>query len=113
MTEEELSKFIAGNADAIKQATRNAITERIQYSIKYALPDGTQQAINKFFAEEIAPEVTKYLAELKGPILEAAKASAAAISDELAKKMFEAAVKNMDSYRAEEVFKALLGVKRY
>lgn len=111
MTEEDLAKFMSDNADSIKQAAQAAIIEKIQQTIKWNLPDSVQTTINKFFTDEIVPEVSKYLADQKGPILEAAKASAAVLSDELAKKMFETCVKNMDSYKAEEVFKALLGVK--
>ncbi|WP_144378480.1 hypothetical protein [Mesorhizobium amorphae] len=79
--------------------------------MKWSLSDAVHGEVNRFLKEEIAPEVGKMLAAEKEGILSAAKASAAALANALAEKMTEQAVKSLDGYRAEEVFKALLGVK--
>ncbi len=111
MTEAELSKFLDDNKDAIMSATRNAIIERIQEQVKWSLPDTIQTTVATFLKDEIAPEVAKALAEQRGPIIAAAKKAAVALGNTLAEKFTEQAVKSMDGYRTEAVFKALLGVK--
>jgi hypothetical protein len=110
MTTDELSKFLEDNRDAVLDATRKAVLEKVTESVRWNLPDTIHQTVASFLKDEIAPEVAKMLQEQKGPILEAAKKSAAALSDELAKRMMETVTTNLDGYRAEKVFKALLGV---
>jgi hypothetical protein len=111
MTEQELTEFLEKNKDAIMQATRAAVIEKVQESVRWSLPDTVQQTVSTFLKDEIAPEVARALAEQKGPIIAAAKKSATELGNRLAEKMTEQAVKSLDGYRAEEVFKALLGVK--
>lgn len=111
MTEQELTEFLEKNKDAIMSATRNAIIEKVQESVRWNLPDSIQQTVSTFLKDEIAPEVAKALADQKGAIIAAAKASAVALGNTLAEKFTEQAVKSMDGYRAEAVFKALLGIK--
>ncbi len=111
MTEAELTEFLDKNKDAILEASRAAIIEKIKDSMKWSFPDAVSKTVTAFLTTEIVPEVQKLLAEQKGVIVAAAKKSAAALSDKLAEKMMEQVVKNLDGYRAEEVFKALLGVK--
>ena len=110
MTEGELTKFLEENADAIKEASRAAIIEKIQDTLKWSLPDTISNEIQAFFKKEIAPEVAKYLADQKGPILEAAKQSAVELSEALSKEMLKRCAENMNGYRAEQVMKALLGI---
>jgi len=111
MTEEELTKFLDQNKDAIMAATRASIIEKIQDTMRWSLPDEVHATVAKFLKEEIVPEVVKCLAEQKGPIVAAAKKAATELGNALAEKMTEQAVKSLDGYRCEEVFKALLGVK--
>lgn len=110
MTEDDLKKFLDENKDAVLAASRTAILEKIKDSMKWSLPDSVHQTVNEFLAKEIAPEVGKMLMDQKGAILDAARKSAAALSDELAKRMMEKVTKELDGHRAQEVFKALLGV---
>lgn len=110
MTEEELTKFMNDNREAVLQATRSAVIEKIKDSVKWTLPDTVHVVVGDFLKNEIAPEVGKLLLEQKGVILDAAKKSAVALSDELAKRMMETVTKNLDGHRTEAVFKALLGV---
>lgn len=111
MTEAELTKFLETNKDAIFEATRNAVIEKIQDSVKWSMPDTVHQTVHTFLTTEIVPEVSKILAENKGVLVDAARKSAAALSDKLATEMMKRVVETLDGYRAEEVFKALLGVK--
>lgn len=111
MTEEELTKFLANNREAVLEATRAAVIEKVKDSVKWGLPDSVHQVVLDFFKNEIAPEVGKLLLDQKGVILDAAKQSAVALSDELAKRMMETVTKNLDGYRTEKVFKALLGIE--
>lgn len=111
MTEAELNEFLTANRDRIMEASRDAIIEKIKDSMKWSLGDHVHSTVNAFLKDEIAPEVAKLLAEQKDGILKAAKQSAVALANTLAEKMTEQAVKSLDGYRAEEVFKALLGVK--
>lgn len=111
MTEQELTAFLEKNRDHFLEATRAAVMEKVTESVRWSLPDSVQQTVSTFLKEEIAPEVAKFLAEQKGPILDAAKKAAVELGNKLAEKMTEQAVKSLDGYRAEEVFKALLGVK--
>lgn len=111
MTEDDLTKFLAENKEAVLDATRKAVLSRIEESVKWSMPDTIHRMVEQFLTNEIAPEVAKLLADQKGPIVEAAKKTAVALTDELAKRMMETVVKNLDGYRAERVFKALLGVE--
>lgn len=111
MTEQELTDFLEKNKADIFEASRVAIIERIKDSMKWSLGDAVHTVVANFLKDEIAPEVAKMLAAEKDGILLAAKKSASALSNALAEKMMEQAVKSLDGYRAEEVFKALLGVK--
>ncbi len=111
MTEQELTEFMEKNKAAILDASRAAIIEKIKDSMKWSLPDTVNQTVNSFLTNEIAPEIGRMLKEQKGVILEAAKKSAVALSDKLATTMMEQVTKSLDGYRAEEVFKALLGIK--
>ncbi len=109
MTEDDLTKFLSENKEAVMAATRAAVIEKIQESIKWSLPSTITDIVRDFLEKEIAPEIAKELAAQKGPILAAAKKSAVALSNTLAEKMMEQCVKSLDGYRAEKVFKALLG----
>lgn len=111
MTEQELTEFLEANRARIMEASRDAMIEKIKDSMKWSLPDAINHVVRDFLTNEIAPEVGKMLAEQKDGILKAAKQSASALANALAEKMTEQAVKSLDGYRAEEVFKALLGVK--
>jgi hypothetical protein len=111
MTQEELTEFLSQNKDHFLEATRKAVMEKVTESVRWSLPSDVHETVSTFLKTEIAPEVAKFLAEQKGPILAAAKQAAVDLGNELAKKMTEQAVKSLDGYRAEEVFKALLGVK--
>jgi hypothetical protein len=111
MTEQDLTDFLEKNKQSIMEATRAAVIEKVQETVKWRLPDTIHETVSTFLKDEIAPEVAKALAEQKGAIIAAAKKAAVDLGNALAEKFTEQAVKSMDGYRAEEVFKALLGVK--
>lgn len=111
MTEAELTKFLEDNKDAVLAATRAAVIEKIKDSMKWSLPDTVHTTVADFLKTEIAPDVSKMLADQKGVILEAAKKSAVALSDKLAQEMMKVVTESLTGYRAKEVFEALLGIK--
>lgn len=111
MTEDDMNKFLAENREAFFEAARKGILEKITESMKWSMPDVVHQTVVTFLKDVIAPEVGKILTEQRGVIIEAARKSAIALSDTLAEKMMESVTKGLDSYRAERVFKALLGVE--
>lgn len=111
MTPQEMDQFLADNREHFLKATRDAVISKITDSMKWTLPDAVHTVVADFMKAEIAPEVVKILASEKGAIVEAAKRAALALSDELAKKIITTAQENLTGYRAQEVFKALLGVR--
>lgn len=110
MTEEELNKFLDDNKNAILTASKNAIIDKITEQMKYQLPNIVGETVSTFMKDEIGPEISAYLKDQKGPILEAAKKSAREIGDAVSKKMTEQAVKQLEGYAANSIFKSLFGI---
>lgn len=110
MTEEELEAFLAENKDFVMRGVREAILVKVGEYVKWNLPDSIGQTVKTFIEKEIAPEVAKALADQKGVLVEAAKKSAAQMSDALCKTMMEQVVKGLNGHRAEDVFKAMMGI---
>lgn len=109
MTEEDLKQFLDENAEAIKAAVKAKTIERLLSAYQWEITGEIRTAVQEFVSAEIVPEVKKYLAENKGPILKAALAGAAEIGDSLAKAVAERAAKNItpDSYQFRNIMEAL------
>lgn len=110
MTEAELDKFLNDNKDAIMAASKNVIIDKITEQMKYQLPNIVGDTVAAFMKDEIGPEISAYLKDQKGPILEAAKKSAREIGDAVSKKMTEQALKSLEGYSSNSIFKALFGI---
>ena len=109
MSPDDLKEFLAENDAEIKAAVKAKMIERLMESHRWQITDEIGVVVKDFVSKEIVPEVKKYLADNKGPILEAAIAGAATIGDALAKAVTERAAKNItpDSYQFRQVMEAL------
>jgi len=109
MTEDDLKQFLDENAKDIKAAVKVKMIERLMESHRWQISDEIAAVVKEFVSKEIVPEVKKYLADQKGPILQAAIAGAAEVGDSLAKAVTERAAKNInaDSYQFRQVMEAL------
>lgn len=109
MTEDEIRQFLDDNAENIKTAVREKMISGLLAEHRWQIGDQITKVVNEFVAEEIVPEVKKYLADQKGALVEAAIAGAAEMGEALAKAIVERTAKNLvaDSYQFGEVMKAL------
>lgn len=109
MTEAELKEFLDANKADIQQAVRQKMIDRLLSTHQWEITGQITAIVNEFITNEIAPEVKKFLADNKGPILEAACAGASEIGDNLAKALVAGVAKNLDpeSYKFRGVMKAL------
>ena len=110
MTEDDLKDFLEENDAAIKSAVKAKMIERLMETHRWAITDEIANVVKDFVSTEIVPEVKKYLAEQKGPIVNAAIAGAAEIGDTLSKAITERAAKNIqaDSYHFRQIMEVLL-----
>ena len=108
MDDKQIAEFLTENAQAMKDAAKDAIIARIKRDLEWQIPTGIQAAVNAFMTDEIAPEVVKALHGQKGEIIAAVAKAAKEIGDELAKKMVENAVKQLAGYSAKEIIGKLV-----
>jgi hypothetical protein len=109
MTEDDLKEFLEENKESIKSAVRAKMIESLLANHHWEISAEISKVVEAFVADEIVPEVKKYLADNKGPIVQAALVGAAAISDTLAKAIVERTAARLapDSYQFRAVLKAL------
>jgi Na+-transporting NADH:ubiquinone oxidoreductase subunit NqrD len=109
MTEAELKEFLDANKADIQQAVKAKMIDRLLATHQWEISSQITAIVNEFITNEIAPEVKKFLAEQKGPIIEAACAGASEIGNALARAMIAHTAKNLDSesYKFRGVMKAL------
>ena len=109
MTEAELKEFLDANKADIQQAVKAKMIDRLLSTHQWEISGQITAIVNEFVTNEIAPEVKKFLADQKGPILEAACAGAAEIGNALSKALITHTAKNLDgeSYKFRNVMKAL------
>lgn len=109
MTEEDLKEFLEENKAQIKEAVRGRMVESLLAQHRWEIGAQISKIVEEFVAAEIVPEVKKYLADNKGPILTAACAGAAEIGDALAKGIVERTAKKLksDGYEFRQVMEAL------
>ena len=106
-----MDQFLRDNRESILAASKAAVISKITESMKWSLPDEVQKVVADFLKTEIAPEVKIILDGEKGAIIAAVKKVAVELSDAMAKQMLKTALENLNGYRGQEVFKALLGVR--
>lgn len=109
MTEDDLKEFLESNKADIQSAVKAKVIEGLLAQHRWEISGQIAEVVKEFTATEIIPEVKKYLADQKGPILEAACSGAAEIGDQIAKSMATFAAKNIggDTYKFRNVMKAL------
>lgn len=110
MTEEDLKQFLADNAADIKEQVRKTMIERLLTAHQWEISSQIAKVVQEFVAAEIVPDVKKFLADNKGPLVTAACAGAAQMGDALSKAIVERTAKKLkaDSYEFRQVMKALL-----
>lgn len=109
MTEDDLKEFLEENKETIKNAVRAKMIESLLANHRWEITGVISKVVEEFVSTEIVPEVKKYLADNKGPILQAAVAGAAEIGDTLAKAIAKRTAERLDpdSYQFRNVMKAL------
>jgi hypothetical protein len=109
VTEDDLKEFLDQNKADIQQAVKAKMIEGLITQHRWEISGEIAKIVQDFVTAEIVPEVKNYLAENKGPILQAAIAGAAEIGDTLAKAIVERTAKKLkaDGYEFRSVLKAL------
>lgn len=109
MTEDDLREFLETNKDEIQRAVKAKMIDSLLSQNRWEISGQIAKVVEEFVAAEVMPEVKAYLADNKGPIVEAAIAGAAQIGDTLATAIVERTVKKLkaDSYEFRNVLKTL------
>jgi hypothetical protein len=109
MTENELKDFLAANAEDIKAAVKGKLIAGLLEQHRWQFTENVSTIVNEFIKDEIAPEVRKFLADQRGPMVEAAIKAAASVGDTIAQGMALHVTKNLtgDSYKFRQVMEAL------
>jgi len=111
MTEDEMKAFLDENSAAIKAAARDAMVEKVKQTMQWHMPGTFSEILNEFLKDEIAPAVKAALMDEKGAIIAAMAKATTEIGDNLAKAMAKQAAEALVGYKAQDVFKAVLGVR--
>lgn len=109
MKAEDLKEFLEENAETIKSAVRTKMIESLLADHRWEISAEISKVVEEFVSAEIVPQVKAYLADNKGPILQAAIAGAAEIGDTLAKAIAKRTAERLDpeGYQFRAVVKAL------
>lgn len=109
MTEDDLKQFLEDNNENIKEAVRQKMIASLLEQHRWSISEQISKVVEEFVGKEIVPDIKKYLADNKGPILTAACAGAAEIGDALAKGIVERTAKKLkpDGYEFRQVMEAL------
>lgn len=109
MTEDDLKQFLEDNKEQIQSAVRTKMIESLLANHRWEISAEISKVVEEFVAKEIVPEVKTFLADQKGPILQAAIAGASQISDTLAKAIATRTAERLDpnGYQFRQVLKAL------
>ena len=109
MTADDLKTFLEENKESIQSAVKAKMIDSLLANHRWEISGEISKAVEEFVAAEIVPEVKKYLAEQKGPILQAAISGAAEIGDTLAKAIVSRTAKklNAEGYEFRQVLEAL------
>jgi hypothetical protein len=109
MTEEDLKEFLDANKTEIQQAVKAKMIAGLIEQNRWEISGEIAKVVQEFVSSEIVPEVKKYLADNKGPLIAAAIKGASEIGDSLAKAIVERTAKKLkgDSYEFRAVMKSL------
>lgn len=109
MTEDDLKEFLDANKKQIQEAVKEKMITRLLEQNRWEIGATIAKVCEEFVQTEIVPEVRKYLADNKGPLLAAAIKGASEIGDALAKAIVERSAKKLkgDSYEFRQVMEAL------
>lgn len=109
MDAEQLKEFLEENSQQIKNAVKTRMIENLLTQNRWEISGQIAKTVEEFVTAEVVPEVKKYLADQKGPIIEAAIAGAAQIGDTLSKAIVERTAKRLrpDNYEFRQVLEAL------
>ena len=109
MTEDDLKQFLDDNKADIQRAVKQKLIDGMLAQHQWQISGEIAKVVQEFVAAEIVPEVRNYMAEQKGPILEAAIKGAAEIGDQLSKAIVERTAKKLDpsNYEFRSILKAL------
>lgn len=109
MSPEDLKEFLAENDKQIKAAVKTKMIESLLSNHRWEISGEIAVVVGEFVKTEIVPEVKKFLADHKGPIIEAAISGAAQIGETLSKSIVERCAKNLaaDSYQFRQVMEAI------
>jgi hypothetical protein len=109
MTEEDLKEFLDENRESIQRAVKEKMIEGLLAQNRWEISGQIAAVVQEFVKDEIVPEVKKYLADQKGPILAAAIAGAAAVGETLSKAIVERTAKRLapDNYEFRQIMEAI------
>ncbi len=109
VTEEDVKAFLEANREDINAQVKQRLIDGLLQSHRWEMSDQISKVVGEFMAEEVMPEVKKFLASEKGPIIEAAIGAASQIGDMLTQEMVKKAAKNIGegSYRYRDVIKQI------
>lgn len=109
MTEDDLKEFLETNKKQIQSAVKDKMIERLLEQNRWSIGEAIAKTCEEFVQAEIVPEVKKYLADNKGPLLAAAIKGASEIGDTLAKAIVERTAKKLkaDGYEFRQVMEVL------
>lgn len=109
MTEDDLKEFLEVNKSDIQRAVKDKMIAGLIEQNRWEISSTISKIVEEFVAAEIVPEIRKYLADNKGPILEAAIKGASEIGDTLSKAIVARTVKKLNpaGYEFRSVLKAL------
>ncbi|GAA4108624.1 hypothetical protein ACFFTN_01220 [Aminobacter aganoensis] len=109
MTEDDLKDFLETNKAEIQAAVKVRMIENLLSQNQWAISGQIAKVVEEFVTAEIIPDVRAYLADNKGPLLQAAIAGAAEIGDTLSKAIVARTAKRLqpDNYEFRKVLEAL------
>jgi len=109
MTEDDLKQFLDENKADIQARVKERMIEGLLVQNRWEISAQISKVVEEFVTTEIVPEIKKYLADQKGPILNAAIAGAAEIGDTLAKAIVTRTAKRLspEGYEFRQVMDAL------
>lgn len=109
MTEDDVKSFLEANREDINTQVKQRLIDGLLQQHRWEMSDQISKVVGEFMAEEVMPEVKKFLASEKGPIIEAAISAASQIGDMLTQEMVKKAAKNISEggYRYRDVLKML------
>lgn len=109
MTTDELKAFLEENKADIQNAVKAKLIAGLVENHRWEISGAITKVVEDFVAAEIVPAVKAHLADQKGPIIEAAIASAAQLGEALSKAIATHTLKRLtpDSYQFRAVLKAL------